>query len=112
VRTDWPGVRLVEPGGNLGFAAANNLAIRQTQGELVLLLNPDTVVPAGQSGYARPRDRGRRRHRDRRSAARGRDGRPELSFGPMMSPWGELRQKALVRAHERGIRPSWTWSSG
>lgn len=30
---------------NLGFARANNLAIRQAKGEYILLLNPDTVVP-------------------------------------------------------------------
>ena len=49
VRREWPGVRVIEAGRNLGFAAANNLGIRQTSGELVLLLNPDTVIPAGRS---------------------------------------------------------------
>jgi GT2 family glycosyltransferase len=29
---------------NLGFARANNIAIRQSEGEYVLLLNPDTIV--------------------------------------------------------------------
>ena len=42
VRERWPAARVIEAGGNLGFAAANNLGIRQTFGELVLLLNPDT----------------------------------------------------------------------
>ena len=30
---------------NLGFSAGNNAAIRRSQGDWVLLLNPDTVVP-------------------------------------------------------------------
>ena len=40
----FPLVRLIRAGGNLGFAKANNVGIRATTGELVLLLNPDTVV--------------------------------------------------------------------
>ena len=47
VRRSWPAVRVLEAGGNLGFAAANNLGIRHSSGELILLLNPDTVVPRG-----------------------------------------------------------------
>ncbi len=39
-----PWVRYVEAGCNLGFSKANNLAIRESRGEYVLLLNPDTVV--------------------------------------------------------------------
>ena len=37
-------VNYVESNHNLGFARANNIAIRQSQGEFVLLLNPDTFV--------------------------------------------------------------------
>ena len=40
----FPSVHLVDSLHNLGFARANNLAIRKSQGEYVLLLNPDTVV--------------------------------------------------------------------
>ncbi len=39
-----PWVRYVQTGSNLGFSKANNLAIRQSRAEYVLLLNPDTVV--------------------------------------------------------------------
>jgi len=35
---------LIESSHNLGFARANNIAIRQSAGEYVLLLNPDTFV--------------------------------------------------------------------
>ncbi len=38
------GVEVIDCNRNLGFARANNLAIRQTAGEYVLLLNPDTIV--------------------------------------------------------------------
>ena len=44
VREHYPWVRLIENQENLGFSKANNLAIRQAQGDYVLLLNPDTVV--------------------------------------------------------------------
>ena len=40
----YPWVHLIANDENLGFARANNIAIRQAQGEYVLLLNPDTVV--------------------------------------------------------------------
>ena len=40
----YPQIRFIENKENLGFARANNIAIRQSKGEYVLLLNPDTVV--------------------------------------------------------------------
>ncbi len=40
----FPNVILVENKRNVGFAKANNMAIRVSRGEYVLLLNPDTVV--------------------------------------------------------------------
>jgi N-acetylglucosaminyl-diphospho-decaprenol L-rhamnosyltransferase len=43
---EFPGVRLVRC-GNVGFSAANNLALREVEAEAVLLLNPDTEVYAG-----------------------------------------------------------------
>ena len=44
VRQEYPWVNLILNLENLGFAKANNQAIRRAQGEYVLLLNPDTVV--------------------------------------------------------------------
>lgn len=40
----FPMVRFVRSAHNLGFARANNIAIGQSRGEYVLLLNPDTIV--------------------------------------------------------------------
>lgn len=40
----FPDVQFIHSRHNLGFAKANNRAIRLSRGEYVLLLNPDTVV--------------------------------------------------------------------
>ena len=44
VSRDYAWVHLINNRDNLGFSKANNIAIRQAQGEYILLLNPDTVV--------------------------------------------------------------------
>lgn len=44
VRREFPWVKLIEPGANLGFGRANNVAYQHSRGRWVLLLNPDTVV--------------------------------------------------------------------
>lgn len=44
VKLRFPWVKLIESKENLGFSRGNNLAIRQAEGEYILLLNPDTVV--------------------------------------------------------------------
>jgi N-acetylglucosaminyl-diphospho-decaprenol L-rhamnosyltransferase len=95
VREMWPAVRLIEAGGNVGFARANNLGIRATQSQFVLLLNPDTWVPPGSI-----QSLVRGLEADATAAAAGprlldEHGVPELSFGWTISPLGELRQKLL-----------------
>jgi len=88
-----PGVRVIRMERNAGFAAANNAGIRQSRGDLLLLLNSDTLVPPGAldrlvarflgtpgAGVAGPR-------------LVDADGRAELSFGRMISPLNEFRQK-------------------
>lgn len=44
LRERFPEVIFVENEENVGFSRANNQAIRQSRGEYVLLLNPDTIV--------------------------------------------------------------------
>lgn len=44
LKEHFPQLTLIENIHNLGFARANNIGIRQSQGEYVLLLNPDTFV--------------------------------------------------------------------
>jgi N-acetylglucosaminyl-diphospho-decaprenol L-rhamnosyltransferase len=103
VRERWPRVRLIASENNLGFAQANNVGIRSTASELVLLVNPDTLVTGAavdrlvsimdtRPGVAIVGPR----------IVDGR-GRAELSFGAMISPWAELRQKLLVRGNDRGL---------
>lgn len=103
VRQRWPAVRVIDSGRNLGFARACNIGIRHAVGELVLLLNPDTIVPAGALDTLVA-------VLDARTdvAAVGprlvdATGRAELSFGSMMSPLAELKQKMLVAGHARRV---------
>jgi GT2 family glycosyltransferase len=44
IRERFPDVRIVENSENGGFAKGNNAAIRVTNGEFVLILNPDTII--------------------------------------------------------------------
>lgn len=44
VEREFPQVRLIRNKENLGFARANNQAIKRSQGKYILLLNPDTIV--------------------------------------------------------------------
>lgn len=47
VRENFPQVRLVENGSNLGFSTACNQGIKSSRGRYVLLLNPDTEFTDG-----------------------------------------------------------------
>jgi len=40
----YPGIRWIDMEYNAGFARANNRGIRESTGEIVLLLNPDTII--------------------------------------------------------------------
>jgi len=44
LKEKFPEVKLIENKKNTGFSVANNQAIKQSTGEYVLLLNPDTIV--------------------------------------------------------------------
>jgi len=96
-----PGVRVVDAGANIGVARANNLGVRATTGTDLLLLNSDAIVPRGAiDGLLREL------HREPDVAVVGprlvdAQGRAELSFGRMMTPWNELRQKRLQRRAAR-----------
>lgn len=102
VAATWPTVGLIRNGTNAGFARATNQGIRATSGDLVLLLNSDTLVPGraldalcnaliSEPGVAAAGPR-----------LIDTDGHAELSFGRMIGPWSELRQKLLVRLSAAG----------
>jgi N-acetylglucosaminyl-diphospho-decaprenol L-rhamnosyltransferase len=103
VGTNWPDVALMALDSNRGFAAANNVAIRQAAAPLVLLLNSDTLVTAAAI------DTLVHRLDATGAVAAGPlmvdgDGRPEVSFGPMLSPLAEIGQSIRVRlAARRGL---------
>ncbi len=93
-----PGVTVIDAGSNLGFARANNIGIRSSTGANILLLNSDTTVPA--DAIDRLLDE---LDRDAGVAAAGprlvdANGRAELSFGHMIGPLNEFRQKRLARS--------------
>jgi hypothetical protein len=95
----WPDVRVIQAGANLGFARANNIGIRASDGANILLLNSDTIVPPGAiDGLLAEL------HRHEDVAVVGprlvdATGRAELSFGRMVSPFSEFRQKQLARSN-------------
>jgi len=96
----WPDVRLVEIESNGGFARANNIGIRASGGANILLLNSDTIVPPGAIDRLVSE-----LERDPDVAVVGPrlvdgSGRAELSFGRMIGPFNELRQKRLARSGE------------
>ena len=97
VRSQWPEFRVIALHSNVGFASANNEGIRRTESELVLLLNSDTVVPDG----AIDRLIGALQELPGASVVGPKivnaDGHAELSYGRMMSPLAEWRQKRLER---------------
>ena len=110
----WPDVRVIQSGGNVGFSRANNIGIRSSSGENLLLLNSDTIVPPG--AIDRLMDE---LDRDPDVAVVGPrlvdgNGRAELSYGRKIGPFNELRQKyrsrrpALVeRLTRRRHSPDW-----
>jgi N-acetylglucosaminyl-diphospho-decaprenol L-rhamnosyltransferase len=99
----WPAVQVIETGANTGFARASNIGIRASRGDVLLLLNSDTVMPPGAVDRLVEEIR-----RDDDVAVVGPrlvdgEGRAELSFGSMIGPFAELRQKVLMRGHERRV---------
>lgn len=94
----WPDVTVIDAGANLGFARANNIGIRGSHGANILLLNSDTIVPAGSiDRLLAELDR-----HDEVAVVGPRlvdaAGRAELSFGRMIGPLNELRQRRRARS--------------
>lgn len=97
IRSRGPRVRLVALDRNVGFGAANNVALRASNAPLVLFLNSDTIVGAGalDALIDRLTATGATAAGPRLIDGRG---RPELSYGPMLSPAGEALQLVRQRA--------------
>jgi N-acetylglucosaminyl-diphospho-decaprenol L-rhamnosyltransferase len=104
IRERWPSVQLIEAGTNVGFARANNLGIRATTSDVVLLLNPDTIVPPGS---IQSLVRALATHPEAAAAGprlKDDSGFPELSFGWSIGPIGELKQKIVGSLYTRRVR--------
>ena len=105
VRERWPSVQVIDAGGNLGFAKANNIGIRATSSEYVLLMNPDTVAPPA---AIQTLVRGLASHPDAAIAGArllNERGFPELSWGAPITPWNEFTTMIFSRLYLRKIRP-------
>ena len=108
VAAGWPQAHLVRLGANTGFAHAANVGMRRSRGELVLLLNSDAVAPPGSiDRLVAALDA------DETAAVAGPrilspDGTVELSFGRMITPWNELRQKVLAASSRLPVASGWT----
>lgn len=104
VREKWPTVQVIESGDNVGFSKANNIGIRATSGDYVLLINPDTVSPPG---AIQTLVRGLASHPDAAIAGArllSERGFPELSWGAAISPWVEFKRMMFSRLYHRKIR--------
>lgn len=44
IKENYPEVKLVQSGGNIGFAAANNLGYKSAEGDYIVLLNSDAFM--------------------------------------------------------------------
>jgi GT2 family glycosyltransferase len=111
VRAAWPEVRVIALDTNVGFAAGNNVGIRESRGDLLLLLNSDTIVPQG----AVDRLAARLAAHAPAAAAGPRivdaSGRLEISFGRMIAPLAELRQKTMGTLYDRGFAAAERWAA-
>ncbi len=112
VQEDFPWVRLIRNTENVGFARANNQAIRLAQGRYLLLLNSDTCLHAGSlqtlvdfmdahpaAGAAGPR------------LLNG-DGTLQVSCHPLLTPEREFwRLSFLERLYARATYPLEAWDA-
>jgi N-acetylglucosaminyl-diphospho-decaprenol L-rhamnosyltransferase len=109
VRERWPDVSLIEAGGNLGFSRANNIGIRATRSEFILLLNSDTIVPAGAIDALLAELRAHPEAAVLGPRLLDKEGRLEISFGRMIGPFTELGQKAMGSLYDHDVALAHRW---
>jgi GT2 family glycosyltransferase len=102
VREAFPRFRVLENPANLGFANANNRALREARGRYALVLNSDArLCPGALATLARYLDA---HPQVALVGPRTRDaaGGIQVSFGPPLRPLDEWRQGRLVRGVKAG----------
>jgi len=102
VRARFPAVRVIANSTNLGFSKANNIGWRAATGEYVLLLNSDCEVRPGAVAALSAVLEARPKVALAGPRHVGTDGRPQVSFGPDLTPVAEWRQGRLVRGVKAG----------
>ena len=89
---DVPGATVLDPGGNIGYGRAVNLAARHAAGDFILCLNPDAVMEAGCLGHL--------------TAVAESDRRVALVGAQILLADGETRNAGANPLHPVGISPS------
>ena len=93
----YPAAHLVRNASNVGFATANNQALRQATGDWLLLLNPDTELPPGAlAGLVRIFDR----HPAAGAvglALRNPDGSPQASCFAFPGLWNQMLESVGLK---------------
>lgn len=102
VRSSHSDVLVIENRSNLGFARANNIGLKRSETQYSLIINSDAeALPGAVDALARLLDE----RADVAIAAPrtlGSDRSLQLSFGPPLTPWNELRIRRFRRALASG----------
>jgi GT2 family glycosyltransferase len=95
VKERFPQVKLITNKENIGFARANNIALKESAAPYVLLLNNDTIVTS--AAIKKMVDIMKKNEEIGALGPRllFEDGSIQISYGPMISFWNEAWQKFL-----------------
>ena len=99
---DFPTVRAIASPDNIGFAGANNIAMRAAKGEFFLLLNNDAAVAPGAVDTMLRILKARPDVGVLGPLLRNEDGSVQISYGRMISLHAEAIQRFLFRGQARG----------
>ena len=101
---DFPEVRVVASRENLGFARANNVAMREACGPYYLILNNDTIVRPGAVDTMLNLMKERHDVGAVGPLLRNVDGTVQISYGAMVDLHTEMWQRLLTTRYESGAR--------
>ncbi|MEY2795382.1 MAG: hypothetical protein RIR10_1098 [Planctomycetota bacterium] len=105
IRARFPWVEVIASTENLGFARGNNLAIRRTTADIVLLLNSDTIVSAGVLEESAEMLRKNPGVAIASCRVRNRDGSPQASCLNLRTVWSQLLGFFMLRRSNFSCAP-------